>query len=387
MFRALNIFRKGRTNILLALCYIYFPLVNIFSEVLGFNFPRNTIDLALIAISISSILILVLGVNKNTIPVWFVLITLSLLLWIYTGFLLDLSPLPTALMEAKPLLYFLISILIISSRLDPKIIDFCRYGSKLSIILILELSIRSIASGTLVRPLGSGEVNYDAALILLSLVFSLSNKSLFIRFSPLLVIGIIASFSRTSLLVTCIIFLIIDFIPIKYRIMAIAFAVAAGFLSFAIRGLEVNSLENMDRYWMWVSGIDYIVRDLISSAVVFAPGSALDVNIPPYVEDLWLNQQESIGIEGIYPFHLHAFWLRIMVSWGWLSVVVAVIFLLINYNKKGAGIESKSYILACLVLGLTMGLFYLSNVSVPYFIAGIILLNRKNAKKNTIQIK
>jgi hypothetical protein len=379
-----NLFKPEKTNVLLAVYYVYFPLISIFFNALNLNFPRNTIDLALLIISVPPFLRLILGKIKNNtnVPIWFVLTILSLLFLIFTGYVFDYSPLPTALLEAKPLIYLLISILLIVSRKEPKIIDFCRYGSILSIILIFESLIRSLASGSLVRPVGSGEVNYDAALILLSLVFSLSNKSLFTRYSPLLILGIIASFSRTSLLVMCLIFFIIDFVPVKYRILAISFSVTAGILSFAIRGLELNSLENMDRYWMWVSGLEYIARDFILSAVFFAPGSALDINVPIYVEQLWLNQQDSIGTEGIFPFHLHAFWLRLLVGWGWLPVLFVLLFLLINYFKRSARIEDKSYILACLVLGLTMGLFYLSNVSVPYFIAGFILFNKRGRLQN-----
>lgn len=361
----------------MALCYVYFPLANQLSEFLDLKFSRNSIDLAFVLVVVGAILNLVFKrLNISVYSALSAVVALLLILWIYAGYVFNFSPLPTALMEAKPLVYFLIALLVVESRLIPSIQAFCYYGSILSVILTAEFLIRSLSSGALVRPIGSGEVNYDAALILLSLVVSFADKRYFYRFAPLLVLGVLASFSRTGVLALCAVFLLADFVQIKYRILVISIAFLSGLLSFAMRGLEINSLESLDRYWMWLSGIDYILNNISSSIIVFAPGSPLNVAVPPYVEELWLKQQEVLGVEGIYPFHFHAFWLRLMVGWGWLPVLLLLFYFYFKFTKKGAGIEVRSYILVCLILGLTMGLFYLSNVSVPYLVAGLVLFNK-----------
>ena len=365
------------------LSYVAFPLSNQLAELLKTSFLfRNWIDIAWV--------LLVLGIvairpkSPKGIPqtasrmIILILCGAGIVLTI-SGVISGQSPLLTGAMEVKPIVYILIVILIFGRVAVPSPRDFCRYGAVLSALLIIEAILRSVINGTVMRPIGSGEVNYDAALLCVSLVFAMADGALARRYGWLLWAGIIASFSRTSLVAACLVLLFTSVISLRLRLLMCVLAVGAVLTSFAIRGLAVDNLDSLDRYWMWVAGLDYLTAHPLDNALQTVPGRSIEVDVPRFVADLWINQQESLNLNGIYSFHLHAMWLRLAVSWGWLPVLVGVVIFVRHYvTDRRRAPEARPFFAVLVVLGLTMGLLYLGNVAPVVLLAGYrILLQRR----------
>jgi len=297
----------------------------------------------------------------------------------------------TAAMEAKPVFYLGVALLVTYAFIPPSPQMFCRFGSILAVLLLFEMIFRSAIAGSIVRPLGSGEVNYDAALLCLSLVFALSRRELARSFGPIIFLGLLATFSRTSLLAACGALLFASTIPAALRLLMAGAAVGAGIMSFAIRGLEVGTLESMDRYWMWAVGLEYLVSNAWSHAIGVVPGAAVDVEVPRFLADLWLDQQENVNVDGIFPFHFHAMWLRLATSWGWALAASIPVWLAFHaFVSRYRSAQVKTFFVICVVLGLTMGLLYLSNVAIPYLLAlnGLLLdakLRKRLARGRRVQ--
>lgn len=366
----------------LALCYVVFPISSYVSELTGFALWRNWIDLAWGLLGVGALIAgLAHGLTRQpSLNVWLGLCLCAIgLTWLSWGVLSGHAPVVTAAMEAKPVLYVLIALLLTQAFGLPSPLAFCRYGSALAVILLFETAVRSVVTGTIVRPVGSGEVNYDAALLCLALVFALSRRELAHVYGPVIFLGLLASFSRTSLLAASGALVFASTIPAALRVLMVGAAAGAGVMSFAIRDLEIGVLEGMDRYWMWSAGLEYLVSHAWSSAIGVVPGAAVDVDIPAPVADLWFSQQENINVDGIFPFHFHAMWLRFAIAWGWgLALLLALWLGYHAFVRRYRAPVAKTYFVVFMVLGLTMGLLYMSNVAVPYLLAlNALLLEAK----------
>jgi hypothetical protein len=363
----------------LLLCYFLFPISNLGAELLGGELVRNWIDLAWVVIAAAALARSSSArSSRRTGPPLFPLFALAatLSMWIVFGVLTGHAPAVTGAMEVKPAFYLLVALLLVRAYGMPTPETFCRMGSALSALLIVELMVRSALSGGLERPLGSGEVNYDAALLCLSLVFALGKRDLARRYGPMIFLGLLATFSRTSLLAACVVLVFAGTVPLTLRALMVGMALGAAVLSFVIRDLEIGALESMDRYWMWFVGVQHLSSNLAGTALVSAPGSGVEVDVPRFLLELWTEQQEKLDLDGIFPFHFHAMWLRLAMAWGWLPVALLLLVTLRALVFRGRRpAQARALAGACLVLGLTMGLVYLGNVGVPVLLAALQLFS------------
>lgn len=373
----------------LSLCYVVFPLSNVVAQFGGGMLWRNWIDVGWVLLAVAAA---VGGEDRAAVrqlpvrlgPLFTICACLAT--WLAVGVLSGNAPTVTGAMEVKPVFYLLVALLLARSGPAPTPEDFCRNGVRLSIILIAETLVRSVLAGGLDRPIGSGEVNYDAALLCLSLVFALGRRDLARRYGPLVFLGLLATFSRTSLAAACVVLLFASAIPLTLRTLMAAAAIGAATLSFVIRGLELGALESMDRYWMWFVGIEHLMAHPSALMLIAAPGSGIDVEIPRFLFQLWTEQQEKLDIEGVFPFHFHAMWLRLAMAWGWLPVaalLVWVLHVLLLPGRRPAPARALGG--ASLVLGLTMGLLYLGNVAVPFLLAAFQLLPQRRRVRGRVR--
>lgn len=361
------------------LCYVLFPLSSLLLELSGSEIWRNWIDVAWL------VLLAVATTPRERrhfqtrggmkLGAGFVLVALAALC-IAFGALTGGAPLVTAAMEAKPVFYLLVALLLTRKYELPTPRAYCSAGAVLAVILMVETVVRSVAAGALIRPSGSGEVNYDGALLALSLVFALSRPALARKFGPIIFLGLLASFSRTSLLAACAVLLFARSFSVTLRLVMVGTALGAGLVSFLIRDLEIGSLEGMDRYWMWAVGIEYLAEHLWGHALSFMPGAGIKVDVPRFIAELWTDQQEKVNVDGIFPFHFHAMWLRLAISWGWGLAILLLLWLAYQaFVRPLRSADARPYFMVFSVLGLTMGLLYLGNVAVPYLLALNLVLS------------
>jgi hypothetical protein len=135
---------------------------------------------------------------------------------------------------------------------------------------------------------------------------------------------------------------------------------------FMVRELEV-SLEAIDRYWMWATGLEVLSNPTILLFGV-APGRPLDVNAPEALQDLWTQQTDTLSGLGTFPYNFHAFWLRLAITFGVPCALLVLVAALTSMARSRQPIYR--YLIGLFVLsGFTMGSMYLSNVGVPLLLA------------------
>jgi hypothetical protein len=374
----------------LMLSYVIFPLSNQAAVALGTPLYRNWIDVAWVALLMAVLALRPLGhAARPGAMSRYVLVGVCMVATAVAtaGIASGQAPLVTAAMELKPLFYALIAVVVLGRVSAPDPEAFCRYGVVLAVLLVVEALGRSAAGATVERPLGSGEVNYDAALLCISLVFAFADRRLARRYGWVIWAGILASFSRTSLLAGCLVLLLSSVVALRLRLLMGGLAVIAALASFAIRELEVGSVESLDRYWMWVTGLEYLASNPWVTALTAVPGGVIDADVPVFIAELWTDQQENLDLDGVYPFHFHAMWLRLAIAWGWLPATLAAIVFIRHYvTDPRRPPEGRPFFIVCAVLGLTMGLIYLGNVAIVVLLAGaqVLALRRCRLRRSRL---
>jgi len=279
------------------------------------------------------------------------------------------------LMEIKPIFFFLFGLLWVDVWGKPRRDDFIRYGKILGSILLAEFVLESLLAGRVVRIRGSGEVNYDAMLLLVAMSFLWRNKnqmrkdivSWFILFG-----GLFATLSRTALLTGVVIVGLFANEHVLKKMIGGVIGVVGIFLSFASRDLHF-ALSAADRYWMWIAAWQMYMKYPFNFLFGFGV-QPLPVNIPQRLFTLWVDlQQRRWGLRGIYAYNFHSFWIRFTTTWGVVATLVLLIILICFFRRYPAP-SFRSLIVVFILEGLTMGTLYLSNVGIPFIIAANVAL-------------
>ena len=134
-----------------------------------------------------------------------------------------------------------------------------------------------------------------------------------------------------------------------------------------LRDLPLGDLGRFDRIWMWLSAIEMFKDHVLQALIRFPVGHALPARIPDEV--MWFgNPSKPIGVsQGYFPSVSIPFFLRFSITWGLLArfLLLFISFLVSIRIRYSLFLRCISALI--ILEGLTMGLFYLSNVRVPLF--------------------
>jgi hypothetical protein len=282
-------------------------------------------------------------------------------------------------MELKPVFYVGVALLWSFAFGSIHQSDLRRVGRILSIILIGSFIVETVIEGQLTRAYGSGEVNYDACLLLISLCSYLGEEK---RSGILLVLGgLFATFSRTAIFSAFLIVLLLSRTRITNKLLFAFVAFSGIFFSFLMRehsaDVDLLDLNSMDRYWMWATGVDIFISDPLGLLFGHSPGRPLEVDVPEGLQWLWAYQTDKLDVDGVHAFNFHAFWLRIAITWGALATIFFLAYCSYQVWRGDNSIFLRSIMLMGIVEGLTLGLLYLSNVGVPLVLSTILALSEK----------
>lgn len=357
------------------IAYIFFPAWTYTLRTLGLPEYRNVIDAAWLCLMLLCLAKLLTKPRLRTpllgaLPVCAALLCFCALAVLRFGPALlsdSFSPAPL-LMEIKPLLYAACALLAAAAFGLPKKRHFIQGGVVLALFILTEAVIDAAQYDRLVRPMGSGEVNYDAFLLLLSFIIALSAARDRRVAAFVLFLGIAACLSRTAVVATAFVIVLLPGVPIAVRLGTTACCAGLFFAYFSLRGIDSQGLEGIDRWWMWTSGARLLWEHPLQAMFGFPAGEALPVRPPAFLAALWEAQGKAWDARGIHPFNYHAFWLRIVITWGMVATAAlclpAAFVLLKRRTPLLLGIAA-----AGAIMGTTMGLIYPGNTGVAFFLA------------------
>lgn len=367
------------------LSFVLFPIVQIGSRYLGDEINRSWLDMLWLGLFPFALLGLAIRRRRLIFSQSFHLVAIvgciiSLTLIYVFGFpLFNQVVLIPYVMEIKAPFYVIFSIVWLLAYGPANRRNIIFFGALLSFIVVMTVLIESFSSGQLVYSRLSGEKNYDAFLLLIAVIVAIGQTRSREQFSPkgmllFLFLGLIATSSRTALLSVMAIFWVSP-LKIRHKVLASLASIVFLIISFVLRNLEYN-IESMDRYWMWATFINLVWDNPSILLTGLSVGTPLPVNVPAQLEWLWRSQQEGWGLEGIFPYHFHAFWIRFTITWGVFSLGIFALFLKYIFSKSST-IILRLLSIIILIEGMTMGVFYISNVAIPLTIIIFMATNKK----------
>jgi hypothetical protein len=266
-------------------------------------------------------------------------------------------------MEFKPCLYLIFTFLWINRFGVPSADDFIRVGTYLSAIAAAEFVVLSIVAQSPVRPALSGETNYEACLLLLSFVIAINNSTKWRKQLFIIGAGLLLTFSRTAQATAVLLAIVAGGLGLVAKV-SIALAALVGVaISFQVRSLSTD-VGGGDRFFMWSVASRMFAQDPLGFLVGYQLGVPLDAEVPKQLAALWHSQSTAIGVGGVYAFNFHSMWIRLIMSWGMMTVIPLVAMLLF-WSIRNRSKLVISVIIIIFIEGMTMGVFYLSNVAVP----------------------
>lgn len=369
----------------LTLCYVAFPLSGIVTHSISSAFFKAWIDVAWVFLALVCAALLPLGrgefrrIRFFWNPIWLVL--LICLARASVAVLTETKSLafyPLA-MELKPCLYLIFTFVWINRFGIPSTEDFIRFGTYLSTIITCEFLVTSVVTHSIARPAASGEINYDACLLLLPFALAINAKTK--RRNHLLIIGLglLCTFSRTAQATAVILALVSGGMNLMGKVSVASGALLGINASFSVRSLSTN-VSGGDRVFMWNAAMELFKHDPLGFLLGYDLGAPLNVAVPRQLRGLWDQQARGVGVHGVFAFNFHSMWLRLIISWGLVTVLPMVAILLYWVFSKRSKL-AMSVIIIIFVEGLTMGVFYLSNVAVPLLLFMLLVggLARKTA--------
>lgn len=367
--------RIGWPALPLVVCYLIVPAPMILAQIAGLPPVRIAFDVALAGVGGIALLAIAASGRLRlfeSADIAVMLGGLALAIFaarVVAAYTIGEVGLGFAALEIKPLFYVVVALLSLLAFGAPPPEAFVRCGSWLGVLLTAECIVRSVTAGVLTRAVGAAEVNYDAALLVLSLCFALNQPRQWRWHILVIFVGLLATMSRTGLAAALLVILLTSRLSIPAKFMTLVMGLASAAFSFAYRGQTLGDLSTLDRVWMWIVGIELLADHPVELLFGFPIGHALPVGqIPTPIQWIWIGQQGASESGGVFPFHFHGFWLRSIMTWGLLATVTAMAALLIPVYRRDR-ILAVRLTLVLLTEGMTMGLFYLSNVAVPLLLS------------------
>jgi hypothetical protein len=352
--------------------YVFFPAWTYGLRNLDLPEYRNIIDLAWVFVILLSLAKLLVRPRLRAASfdafciagAAFLLLALAVLRFGPALFSDGLMPAPY-LMEIKPLLYLACALLSAAAFGLPADRQLLWGGLILASFILCESIVDFVQYGRFVRPMGSGEVNYDAFLLLISLIVALSGQKAAKIRAAIIFLGIAVCLSRTAVLATAVSVFLLPKVSLLFR-SGVAFGCCAlFFVYFFVRGVDIQGLESIDRWWMWSSAFTLLTEHPVQALIGFPPGEALPVKAPAFLSALWEAQGKAWNAQGVFPFNYHAFWLRMAITWGILAT--ALLPLLLGFlTLRRQSPRLPALLAAGALMGTTMGLVYPGNTAIIF---------------------
>ncbi|NDV23900.1 hypothetical protein [Desulfovibrio sp. JC022] len=306
----------------LALFSLGLPLTMAAFSLSGYGVPDNLAVILATGLAVLGLLLEILrGDDDSVAPIWFKAgIPALLITWIsfqcFTGLtrpLLDQLPL---LMEAKPLLFLLVTVLWLNLFPPPKPRQISFWASWLALLICAEFGLRFFLLHEPAMPSLSGISSITGPILLVGLCATLHNseKSTFPRL--LILAGIFCSLGRDIALTAVLILLISGPKGGLKKFLLILCMLFFSYLSLQVQEMTFMNRQDLPSYWLWFSILELFTNNPELLLSGFSLSVPLPLNVPASLWTIWHGQQHVWTGSGIYMFHILPFWLHLLSAWG-----------------------------------------------------------------------
>ncbi|TIH14938.1 hypothetical protein D0S45_12410 [Marinifilum sp. JC120] len=306
----------------LALFSLGLPLTMAAFSLSSHAVPGNLAEIMATGLAVLGLLLEILRGDEDSVaPIWFKAgIPALLITWIsfkcfaeFTRPLLDQLPL---LMEGKPLLFLLVTLLWIKLFAPPSTKQISFWSSWLALLICAEFGIRFFIMHEPAMPSFSGISSITGPILLVGLCATMHNSENNKLTRLLILAGIFCSLGRDTAIAAVLIMLISGPKGGLKKFLLILCLLFFNYLSLQVQEMTFMNRQDLPSYWLWFSILELFANNpdlLISGFPLSVP---LPLNVPASLWTIWHGQQHVWTGSGIYMFHILPFWLHLLSAWG-----------------------------------------------------------------------
>lgn len=329
----------------------------------GLAAPDNLAEIFATGLAVLGLILEMLRKNDDiSNPLWFKAgIPALLITWLsfkylteFTQPLLDHLPL---LMEGKPLLFLLVTILWFKlfPTLRAKQISF--WTSWLALLICTEFGLRFFLFHEPAAPFLFGISSISGPTLLIGLCATLHNAEENTLFRWLILAGIFCSLSRDTLFAAVLILLISGPKGGLKKFLLILCLLFFNYLSLQVQEMTFMNRQDLPSYWLWFSILELFAHNPALLLTGFPIDIPLPLNVPASLWTIWHGQQHVWTGSGIYMFHVPPFWLHLLCAWGLAGPSTMAATGTILYRRFPSNMMG-GLIIAVVISGFLSPLFY-----------------------------
>lgn len=306
----------------LALFGLILPLTSAAFSLSGQAVPNNLPELFTCGLAVLGLVLEMLnGDDDRTFPLWIKAgIPALLITWIsfksfavYTQPLINYLPL---LMEGKPLIFLLVTILWIKLYDPPSTKQISFWSSWLAILVCAEFGLRFLLLLEPSMPSFTGISSINGPILLVGLCATLHNAEKNTLTRLLILAGIFCTLGRDIALAAVLILLVGGPKGGLRKFMLVLCLLFFNYLSLQVQEMTFMNRQDLPSYWLWFSALELFAKNPGLMLSGFPLSVPLPLNVPASLWTIWHGQQHVWTGTGIYLFHIPPFWLHLLCAWG-----------------------------------------------------------------------
>ncbi|WP_432738431.1 hypothetical protein [Maridesulfovibrio sp. FT414] len=358
----------------LALFMLGMPLILAAYSLSGLVAPANTADVLMTGLAVLGFIAEPFRDQKSPdIPLWIkagipALLITCISFHSFARFTPHLMSLLPFLMEAKPLLYLMVTLLWASMFGIPTSKQISFWALWLAILLNAEFWYGFLEHNLAIEPNILGHYTLTGPSLLAGLCATLHHKHENRIQRLIILIGIFCTLSRDNSLTAVLILLMFGPKGLIKKFILILVLLFFSYVSLIPQDMTMLNRNDLPQYWIWFAVLELLARNPMLLLTGFPLSVPVPLSVPASIWNIWHEQHYVWTGQGVYLFHITPLWLHLITAWGLGGIVIAATAATAFYRRHSSAMTA-GLLTAVFMTGFFSPLIYSGPSAIVLFLA------------------